>query len=120
SPFLQAGSGAFAAVQPHRVDRVELPADRDALVLDLPKEFASANVLVEVRGGGLVRTQAYYAHDLRVEAREAYGQLSVRRASDGAPLPATYVKVYARLSDGRIRFHKDGYTHPRGRFDSVR
>ncbi len=119
SPFLQAGSGAFAAVQPHRVDRVELPADRDTLVLDLPKEFASANVLVEVRGGGLVRTQAYYAHDLRVEAREAYGQLSVRRASDGAPLPATYVKVYARLSDGRIRFHKDGYTDLRGRFDYV-
>lgn len=119
SPFLQGGSGAFAAVQPHRVDRVELPKDRDTLVLDLPAEFASANVLVEVRGGGLVRTQAYYAHDLRVEAREAYGQLSVRRASDGAPLPATYVKVYARLADGRIRFHKDGYTDLRGRFDYV-
>jgi hypothetical protein len=27
------------------------------------------------------------------------------------------VKVYARLSGGKVRFHKDGYTDLRGRFD---
>ncbi|MEL6907733.1 MAG: hypothetical protein AAFP22_20165, partial [Planctomycetota bacterium] len=35
------------------------------------------------------------------------------------PLPRTYVKVYARLADGTVRFHKDGYTDLRGRFDYV-
>jgi hypothetical protein len=34
-----------------------------------------------------------------------------------APLPKTYVKVFARLPDGTVRFHKDGYTDLRGRFD---
>jgi len=28
-----------------------------------------------------------------------------------------YVKVYARLKDGQVRFYKDGYTDLRGRFD---
>ena len=28
-----------------------------------------------------------------------------------------YVKVYARLADGTVKFHKDGYTDLRGRFD---
>ena len=32
-------------------------------------------------------------------------------------MPAAYVKVYARLADGEVRFHKDGYTDLRGRFD---
>ena len=28
-----------------------------------------------------------------------------------------YVKVYARMADGGVRFYKDGYTDLRGRFD---
>ena len=28
-----------------------------------------------------------------------------------------YVKVYAQMKDGRVRFYKDGYTDLRGRFD---
>jgi len=35
------------------------------------------------------------------------------------PLPATYVKVYARHTGGLVRFYKDGYTDLRGRFDYV-
>jgi hypothetical protein len=32
-------------------------------------------------------------------------------------VPKTYVKVYARMADGRVRFYRDGYTDLRGRFD---
>ena len=32
-------------------------------------------------------------------------------------MPKAYVKVYARLSNGTIRFFKDGYTDLRGKFD---
>jgi hypothetical protein len=32
-------------------------------------------------------------------------------------IPKVYVKVYARLADGTVKFHKDGYTDLRGRFD---
>ena len=48
---------------------------------------------------------------------ENYGQLRVTRESNGRALPKVYVKVYARMSGGEVRFHKDGYTDHRGRFD---
>ena len=38
-------------------------------------------------------------------------------AAGGKPLSKVYVKVYARLADGTVKFHKDGYTDHRGRFD---
>jgi hypothetical protein len=41
----------------------------------------------------------------------------VQRASDGAALPATYVKVYARRRGGEVVFYKDGYSDLRGWFD---
>ena len=40
-----------------------------------------------------------------------------RDLKTGKPIPKTYVKVYARLRDGRVKFYKDGYTDLRGRFD---
>ena len=48
---------------------------------------------------------------------ETYGQLHVTATGDGKPLPQVYVKVYARMKDGSVRFYKDGYTDLRGRFD---
>ena len=39
-------------------------------------------------------------------------------ATTGAPIQAVYVKVYTRTGDS-VRFHKDGYTDLRGRFDYV-
>ena len=38
-------------------------------------------------------------------------------AAGGKPLSKVYVKVYARLADGSVKFHTDGYTDVRGRFD---
>jgi hypothetical protein len=119
SPFLASSGPSFASLKPNRIDVVALPTGTDTLVFDLPAELGAENVLVEVRAGGVVRSEAYYAHDLSVQAFESYGQVAIRRATDGARLPATYVKVYARLADGRVRFHKDGYTDLRGRFDYV-
>ena len=37
----------------------------------------------------------------------------------GKAVSKVYVKVYARLADGSVKFHKDGYTDLRGRFDYV-
>ena len=119
NPFLGADSGSFGAVKPNLAQTVALPAGGRTHAFDLPPEFQSSNVLVEVRAGGVVRRETYFAGDLDVQTFENYGQLRVRGASDGQPLPATYVKVYARLADGTVRFHKDGYTDLRGRFDYV-
>lgn len=38
-------------------------------------------------------------------------------AATSKALPKVYVKVYVRLSDGTVKFHKDGYTDLRGKFD---
>jgi hypothetical protein len=119
NPFLASGGSSFASIKPNRTAQVSLPKGQDTASFELPAEFQGKNVLVEVRAGGVVRSEAYFANDLRVQGLENYGQVSVRRATDGTPLPAAYVKVYARLANGQVRFHKDGYTDLRGRFDYV-
>jgi len=52
-----------------------------------------------------------------VRLLENYGQLRATESATGKALPKVYVKVYARLADGTVKFHKDGYTDHRGRFD---
>ena len=121
NPFVQQQGGQFSYIRPNKTETVRLPAAAaagapGAHAFDLPKEFTNANVLVEVVGGGLRKSQAYYANSLTLELVENYGQV---RAMDeaGKPLPKTYVKVYARMKDGAVAFFKDGYTDLRGRFD---
>jgi hypothetical protein len=116
-PFVAQGSGAFAWVQPNRVDEVMLPQDAERLEFDLPVELRGANLLIEVSAGGITRCQPRYASALAVRWIESYGQLQVSRSADGGWLPGVYVKVFARTGDGGVRFHKDGYTDLRGRFD---
>ena len=43
----------------------------------------------------------------------------VTQEGNGKPVSKTYVKVYARMKDGAVRFFKDGYTDFRGEFDYV-
>ncbi|RMG10209.1 MAG: hypothetical protein D6731_17895 [Planctomycetota bacterium] len=117
-PFVQREATQAFFVEPNHSEEVELPADREELRLPLPPAYAEANALVEVRGGGLRRTLARYARRLSVRFLERYGQLSVHDPA-GRPLPAVYVKAYARTHAGAVRFHKDGYTDVRGRFDYV-
>ena len=117
SPFVQQGSGSFAYICPNRLDTVRLDGAETETSFALPAEFQSSNVLVEVRAGGITRRQAYYANSLSVQLIETYGQLKVTHAESGKPLSKVYVKVFARLGDGSVRFHKDGYTDLRGRYD---
>src|SRR5204863_2848943 len=75
------------------------------------------NVLVEVTAAGKTHSHPYYANAMDVRMLENYGQLRVTETSTSKPLSKVYVKVYARLADGTVKFHKDGYTDHRGRFD---
>ncbi|MFT5284219.1 MAG: hypothetical protein ACI8TQ_000375 [Planctomycetota bacterium] len=117
NPFLKAGSSSFAFVKANRTDLLRLDGSDSTHEFDLPAEFRNSNVLIEVRSAGVVRRQPYYAGDLTVQALGNYGQIRVRKTSTGKLLPTAYVKVYAKLANGSIRFHKDGYTDIRGRFD---
>ena len=75
--------------------------------------------MVEIVAGGQKKSRLYYANALDVQLMENYGHLKARDAQTHLPVAKTYVKVYARMTDGRVQFYKDGYTDLRGRFDYV-
>ena len=117
NPFVQQYSGRFSYIRPNGSQLIELPQGEQNLVFDLPTEFHSSNVLVEISAAGQSKTQAYFANSLTVQTIENYGQLQVTHDQTRTKLPSVYVKVYAQMHDGSVRFYKDGYTDLRGRFD---
>lgn len=117
NPFVSQDAGRFSIIKPNKTATQALPKDATKLDVPLPGEFAKANVLVEVIGAGKRQTQAYHANTLKLALTENYGRLETRDVSTDKPLPKAYVKVYAKLHNGTVRFFKDGYTDLRGRFD---
>ncbi|HUS67654.1 MAG TPA: hypothetical protein VMZ28_24125, partial [Kofleriaceae bacterium] len=117
-PFVQGDVDRFSWIEPGAVVDVPLGAAGRTQVA-IPDAMRGANLVVEARAPGLRRAVAHYAHDLAAQLAHQYGQVRVLRASSQAPLPATYVKVYARDRGGAVSFYKDGYTDVRGRFDYV-
>ncbi|QDU85408.1 hypothetical protein Pla163_25370 [Planctomycetes bacterium Pla163] len=117
SPFVQGGAGGFSYVQPLRSDVLALAADGATTNFELPAEFRNSNVLIEVRAGAVVRRETVLAGSLQVQWMDNFGQLRVSSSETGEALSKVYVKVFAKEADGSERFHKDGYTDLRGRFD---
>ncbi len=116
-PFAGPDGASAAFVQPNHRETRNLNKAQQQLAFELPQQFWQKNVLVEVRAAGLVRSRQYFANALDVRFLESYGQVSVTEPNSNKPLAKTYVKVFAKLANGKVRFHKDGYTDLRGRFD---
>ena len=121
NPFVQSGSagGQFSYIRPNATATIKLDPKGRTHEFKLPKQFLDTNVLVEIVSGGVKKSKAYYSNSLALQVIEMYGQVKVAHAKTGKPLPKVYVKVYARMKDGGVRFYKDGYTDIRGRFDYV-
>ena len=117
NPFVQQRGGQFAFIKPYATQTVKLDPEKAAHTIPLPQEFHSSNVMVEISAGGVTKSKAYYANTLALQLIETYGQVRITHAKTGKPLAKVYVKAYARLRGGRVRFYKDGYTDLRGRFD---
>ena len=117
NPFVQQAGGNFASIRPNRSLIVELKKDDAIHVLDLPDDLQNSNVLVEVVGGGQAKTQPYFSNSLSVQVIENYGQVVVTHNQTKKPVSKAYVKVYAQMASGEVKFYKDGYTDLRGRFD---
>jgi hypothetical protein len=117
NPFVQQYSGQFSNIRPNLTQTLDLPAKQAAITFELPKQLHSSNVLVEITGAGQTKSRAYYANALAVQVVENYGQIHVKHSDTGKPLAKVYVKVYAQMQDGAVKFYKDGYTDLRGRFD---
>ena len=122
SPFAQDELDGFSMIRPNVARTIDLKTDESGKgthQLELPVELKNKNVLVEVVAGDQAKSQPYFAHSLNVQMVENYGQLQVTAKANQRPISKTYVKVYAKMNDGSVRFHKDGYTDLRGRFDYV-
>ena len=117
NPFVETSADHFAYIRPNATMEIDLPPDETSYALTLPEDLKSANLMVEVTAEGIRKATAVYTNDLDVQVIETYGHLRVARADTGDPLPAVYVKVYARMQSGEVIFYKDGYTDLRGRFD---
>ncbi len=117
SPFVGGDPGRFSIIRPTLTQRQTLPEQQDTLEIPLPSQFAQANVLIEVLGAGQRQVQAFHAHTFKLNVAETFGQLDVRDQTSDKPISKAYVKAYARLKTGEIRFLKDGYTDRRGKFD---
>ncbi len=119
NPFVTDDADHFGYIRPSETETVDLPAGGSVHTVDLPEQYRSSNLMIEVTAGGIRKTQTYYANSLDVQIMGDYGHLQVAHDLTRKPLPMTYVKVYARMRGGDVRFFKDGYTDLRGRFDFV-
>lgn len=117
NPFVQQYGNRFANIRPNLTQTVELPKDKAQVTFDLPVDLRNSNLLVEVVGRGMKKTAAYYSNSLSLQLIENYGQVKVTDTATSKPLSRVYVKAYARMKNGQVKFYKDGYTDLRGRFD---
>jgi hypothetical protein len=117
NPFVQQQANHFAYVRPNHTHTVKLGKNKNLHQFELPEQFHSSNVMVEIVAGGQRKSAAYYANTMNLNVIENYGHLLVADDKARKGLAKTYVKVYARMKGGDVRFLKDGYTDLRGRFD---
>ena len=113
-PFIRQISSDFSIIQPNMTEMKAV--NNNKLVFNIPKELRNSNVMVEISGEGVTESKAYYAHTMKVAVMNNYGMLQVVDP-DSKPVSKVYVKVYARNHNGQVKFHKDGYTDLRGKFD---
>lgn len=117
SPSFDAEAKGFSYIQPADTLTVDLESRQGEKMIELPETFRNRNVVVQVEGAGLKKTQVITSHSIKLLPAENYGFVSVYSRDDGKLLPAVYVKVYAETKGGQTEFYKDGYTDIRGRFN---
>ncbi len=117
NPFVKEISGKFSYIRPNLEKTVKLASDKAGQIIALPEELSNNNVMVEIEAAGIKKSDTYYACSMNIQLIENYGQIKITHADTGKPIPTVYIKVYGLYNDNAIRFCKDGYTDPRGRFE---
>ena len=120
NPFKHSGDHVTQAaiIAPNLSEVLNLPNPNKQLEINIPTEAQQRNLIIEAIAGGQRSTITVLAHNMLVDVRPSFGQLRVINKSQPADkLHTVYVKVYREMKNGRIEFHKNGYTDLRGRFD---
>jgi len=119
NPFVKEVSGQFSIITPNDTEAITLNKGKGKKEIEIIKKYKTKNVMVEIVSSGQRKMIGYYPNSLNVQLFENYGQLKVKSSDTNKILSKIYVKVYARMKDGQIKFFKDGYTDLRGHFDYV-
>ena len=97
---------------------VEKKTDFQVSELPLPENLKTENLLIRVlddsKQSHLLK---YIPFNLESILNEEYGILKLIDKSTNRPVPKVYVKCFAKMTSGQVRFFKDGYTDLRGSFD---
>ena len=116
-PFAKNDADHFTLISPDGEDTIKIGKGTKQTTYRLPEKYRRQNVMIEIEAGGKRKAEAYYANRLNTEVTEEYGRVRVLDKITGKPLPKVYVKTYARMNNGQVRFYKDGYTDLRGKFE---
>ncbi len=117
SPFSKDYGKQFSYIVPNKSEARQLQAGKTSLSFDLPADLLASNLLVEISSSGKKAVKTYYANTMNISLEENFGQIKVADRASSRNLPAVYIKVYAKMNNGSVKFYKDGYTDLRGRFD---
>ena len=116
-PFAKNDADHFTLISPDGEGSIKMEKGTKQTNYQLPEKYRRTNVMIEIEAGGRRKAQAYYANRLSTEVTEEYGRIRVLDKITGKPLPKVYIKTYARMNTGQVRFYKDGYTDLRGKFE---
>ena len=117
APFPDSGDAGkrFRTVRPTATVPLEFDDASGSQDVVLPGEFDGKDVHLTVTSGPASATTTRLRNHFDIAVTPTYGRLQVNAGA--VPLSKVYVKAYARHADGTVRFHKDGNTDLRGKFD---
>jgi hypothetical protein len=86
--------------------------------VSIPENLRATNLLIKIvdssRKTCIVK---YTPFNLKASVNQEYGVIKLLSPENGRPTPKIYIKCYAKMNNGQVRFFKDGYTDLRGSFD---
>jgi len=119
-PFLKSDSGDFSFVKPNFIEELKVSKTEklQSLVYPIKGELANKNLYIEVSSGGIKKFDLFFTSTLKVSLSRNLGEVRVFE-QENKPLNKVYIKSFAQMKDGSVKFYKDGYTDLRGNFNYV-
>ena len=122
-PFTDLNSSRCCLIKPSFHEDISLQPSNDSQVFSLPisNSFTNSQFMLEIivpnTSPPIRLTTPHFCSKFNVEFNNNAGFCVVRHQENFLPLPAVYVKVFSKFSNGEIKFYKDGYTDCLGYFN---
>jgi hypothetical protein len=121
TPFIKQVGEKFAFYKPKYEINIPLTKEYKENIkkINLKDYFKDEfNFFFEVVYNGKSMYDISLSNSFNISISEIFGEIRVTD-NNNSPLSKTYVKVFAQLDDGSIKFYKDGYTDLRGKFNYI-